>query len=133
MKKTILITGGLGFIGHHITLKLLNLNISVTVLDSLSEKIHTAADIEEKLAFLGAHQGFTFIKGDVTNVDDCKKALANCNILIHLAAETGTGQSMYEIAQYVNTNVNGTAVLLDLISRENIKLDRIILSSSRSV
>ncbi len=132
-KKRILITGGLGFIGYETTVKLLGLNFMVTVLDNLSDQVHTVEEVDEKLAVLNNYPGFTFIEGSVTDPADCKKALDGADILIHLAAETGTGQSMYEIAKYVNINVNGTAVLLDVMAKNSIKLDRIILSSSRSV
>jgi dTDP-L-rhamnose 4-epimerase len=133
MMKKVLITGGLGFIGYPTALTLLKSNFEVVVLDNLAEKIHSTDDIAQKLNTLKSYAGFSFIHGDVRKFDHCKTALANCNFLIHLAAETGTGESMYEIAQYVDTNVNGTAVLLDVIAKENIKLERIILSSSRSV
>lgn len=131
--KNILITGGLGFIGYEICLHLLERQQKVTVLDNLSPQVHTKEEIAEKLETLNKFSGFTFIKGDVRNYEDCAKAITGQEILIHLAAETGTGQSMYEIAKYVDTNVMGTANLLDVIVKNTIRLQRIILSSSRSV
>lgn len=132
-EEGILITGGLGFIGYKIALKLLNLHYKVTILDNLSRQVHTSGEIAEKLANLNIYPDFRFIEGDVRNVADCEKALTNISVLIHLAAETGTGQSMYEIAKYVDVNVNGTAVILDAIAKNKLPIKRIILSSSRSV
>lgn len=131
--QKILISGGLGFIGYELALSLLSNDQHVTILDNLSPQVHTIEEISDKLNNLKKFNNFLFIEGDVRNQDDCIKALSGKDVLIHLAAETGTGQSMYEIAKYVDVNVNGTAVLLDVIIKNNIKLDRIILSSSRSI
>jgi dTDP-L-rhamnose 4-epimerase len=131
--KQVLVTGGMGFIGYEICLHLLQQDQQVTILDNLSPQVHSKEETADKLKELKKYEGFTFIEGDVRIYADCEKALEGKDILIHLAAETGTGQSMYEIARYVDTNVQGTANLLDVIVKKNIKLQRIILSSSRSV
>jgi dTDP-L-rhamnose 4-epimerase len=52
---------------------------------------------------------------------------------VHLAAETGTGQSMYEIARYTDVNVGGTAKLLDLLAKEKHRVGRVVVASSRAV
>lgn len=52
----------------------------------------------------------------MTSREDWMKALDGQDAVIHLAAETGTGQSMYEIEKYVNTNIGGTALLLDILT-----------------
>jgi dTDP-L-rhamnose 4-epimerase len=52
---------------------------------------------------------------------------------VHYAAETGTGQSMYEIQKYVDVNINGTAIALDLLSKEKHQVKKIIIASSRSI
>ena len=59
--------------------------------------------------------------------------MANVNCVVHLAAETGTGQSMYEISRYTGTNVGGTASLLDHLANHRHHVGKVILASSRSV
>ena len=76
-----------------------------------------------------------FIKGDVRALEIVQKAVSDNEIILHLAAETGTGQSMYQINQYNETNIMGTSNLLQAISLagKKCKVKKIILSSSRSV
>ena len=74
-----------------------------------------------------------FIKGDICNSDDLRKALNGQDIVVHLAAETGTGQSMYEIDKYVETNIGGTAKLLNILANEEHTVKKIIVASSRAV
>lgn len=74
-----------------------------------------------------------FIKGDVRNYEDWEKTLTGQNAIVHLAAETGTCQSMYQISRYIDVNSGGTARLLDTISKHKHTISKIILSSSRAV
>lgn len=131
--KNVLITGGAGFIGSSLTLKLINQGYLVTVLDNLSPQIHTK-NPDSSYTFNLIRNKANCIIGDIRDVKVVNKAIENQNIIIHLAAETGTGQSMYEIDRYVDVNVRGTALLLDAISNNfNHKITKIILSSSRAV
>lgn len=127
--KAILITGGAGFIGSNISLKLLKEGYNVTILDNLSEQIH-GENAELPLDLKGK---VTFTKGDVRNKDDWRKAMRGQDIIVHLAAETGTGQSMYEISKYSEVNIGGTANMLDILINENYSIEKIILASSRAV
>lgn len=129
MKKKILITGGAGFIGSNLALKLIEKGYEVTVLDNLSEQIHGTnsellAQIIDKVRF---------IKGDVRNKQDWENALQNQEIVVHLAAETGTGQSMYEVQKYVDVNINGTAIFLDYLVNEKHSVEKVIIASSRAI
>lgn len=127
--NNILITGGAGFIGSHIALKLLEKGYKVRILDNLSPQIHGK---EGKLPeFL---QGkVDFIRGDVKFRADLKKALNGMDAVIHLAAETGTGQSMYEISKYTEVNIGGTANLLDILTNESNSIKKVIVASSRAI
>lgn len=133
MGKNVLITGGAGFIGSNVALKLLEKGYIVTVLDSLSKQIH--GDNPEKTSplYLSIRDKVKFIKGSVTSREDWLKALENQNAVIHLAAETGTGQSMYEIEKYVNTNIGGTALLLDILTNTNHSVKRVLVAESRAI
>lgn len=72
-------------------------------------------------------------RGDVARASDWAAALEGAGTVIHLAAETGTAQSMYEISRYTGTNVGGTAALLHHLANLKHKVRKIILASSRSV
>lgn len=128
--KNVLVTGGAGFIGSHLCPLLTQNGFSVTILDNLSPQIHGEAQtapswIEEN--------NIEFVKGCVTDRNLLGSLLKNTDNLIHLAAETGTGQSMYEIEKYNLVNTQATAIILDIITNEQLKLNRVLLASSRSV
>lgn len=129
----VLITGGAGFIGSNIALKLLKNGYSVTVLDTLSEQIHGANPESTSPLYQKIKDKVDFIKGDVNNREDLKKALVGVDYVIHLAAETGTGQSMYEIKKYVDTNIGGTALLLDILTNTEHHVKRVVVAESRAV
>lgn len=131
--KHVLITGGAGFIGSNVALKLIEKGVTVSVLDNLSPQIHgDNPDITSPL-----HQSIkdkvNFIKGTVTSRDDWRKALVGVDAVLHLAAETGTGQSMYEIEKYVNVNIGGTAILLDILTNEETDVKRVVVAESRAI
>lgn len=132
MQKNVLITGGAGFIGSSLALKLLEKGYNVTVLDNLSPQIHGEDGTSSEL-FLKVKEKVTFIKGDVVNSDDWRKALKGQDVVVHLAAETGTGQSMYEINKYIDVNVKGTSNLLDLLTNEEHQVKKIIIAASRAI
>lgn len=127
--KNILITGGAGFIGSNLALKLIEKGYKVTVLDNLSPQIHTSNSplydsIKDKVRF---------IKGTVLSYDDWKNALEEIDVVVHLAAETGTGQSMYEIEKYTDVNIKGTSIFLDILANEKHSVKKMIVASSRAI
>ena len=131
--KNVLITGGAGFIGSNIALKLVAQGVNVTVLDSLSEQIHGKNPEETSPLYLSIKDKVRFIKGSVTSREDWMTALESQEAIIHLAAETGTGQSMYEIEKYVNTNIGGTALMLDILTNCKHTVKRVIVAESRAI
>ena len=131
--KNVLITGGAGFIGSNIARKLVEQGYNVVVLDNLSPQIH--GDDPEKTSplYCSIKDKVRFIKGSVTSKADWIEALKNVEAVIHLAAETGTGQSMYEIEKYVDVNIGGTAILLDLLTNTSHCVTRVIVAESRAI
>lgn len=125
----VLITGGAGFIGSNLGLKLLEKGYEVTVLDNLSPQIHE----ENSPLYNSIKDKVNFIKGTVLNYDDWKNALKGVDIVVHLAAETGTGQSMYEIEKYTDVNIKGTSIFLDILANEKHSVKKMIIASSRSI
>ncbi|QYF72669.1 NAD(P)-dependent oxidoreductase [Cryobacterium sp. PAMC25264] len=126
---TILITGGAGFIGTRLLAELES-GSDVVILDSLHPQVHGEAAVEPH--FDGRVR---FIRGDVTDPimwDELLKSVAPSTI-VHLAAETGTGQSLLQASRHTYVNVHGTAVMLDALARNNVLPRSIILTSSRAV
>ena len=130
--KNILITGGAGFIGSNLALKLLKRGYQVTVLDSLAAQIH--GDDPDRSPLYGSIKNkVRFVHGDVTVREDWEKALKDQDAIVHLAAETGTGQSMYEIQKYTETNIGGTSLMLDILTNSKHRVRKVVVASSRAI
>ena len=132
-RKTVLITGGAGFIGSHIALKLIEKGYDVTVLDNLLEQIHGDNPDKTSPLYCSVKDKTRFIKGDVCDKASLVQALEDADYVIHLAAETGTGQSMYEIKRYIDVNIGGTALLLDILTNSKHHVKRVVVAESRAI
>lgn len=128
----ILITGGAGFIGSHLVRLLAEKGYQVTVLDNLSPQIH-GPDPSHSPLLASIRGKATLIRGDVTSPEEWENALRDQDAVVHLAAETGTGQSMYRINSYTKTNITGTALLADHITNKPHTIRKIIIPSSRAI
>jgi dTDP-L-rhamnose 4-epimerase len=133
MKKKILITGGAGFIGSRLALKLVEIGHEVSILDNLSPQIHGSDPENTSPLFQSLAAKVKFYHGDVRNHDDWMRCIFNQDVIVHYAAETGTGQSMYEIKRYVDVNIGGTAIMLDILTNSSTKVSKVIVASSRSI
>ncbi|XTB52017.1 GDP-mannose 4,6-dehydratase [Fusobacterium nucleatum] len=131
--EKILITGGAGFIGSNLALTLLEKGHQVTVLDNLSEQIHGKNPEETSPLYLSIKDKVQFIKGTVACRETLREAIANNTVIVHLAAETGTGQSMYEIQHYTDVNIGATALLLDILTNEKHSVKKVVVASSRAI
>lgn len=132
MKKA-LITGGAGFIGSNLALKLIKKGYQITVLDNLNTQIH-GENPENSYTFNLIKGKVNLIKGNVNDRQAWEKALTNdIDLVVHLAAETGTGQSMYEVEKYVDTNIKGTSILLDMLVNRSLNVKKVIVASSRAI
>ena len=130
--QRVLITGGAGFIGSNLALKLLSKGYDVTVLDNLSPQIHGNEPSQSPL-FKTIEGKVKFIQDSVLSYNAWKEALVDVDVVVHLAAETGTGQSMYEIEKYTDVNVKGTSIFLDILANEEHSVKKIVVASSRSI
>jgi len=127
---TCLVTGGAGFIGTAMSEGLLARFDRVVALDVLHPQIHPSP---ERPAALAA--GVELVVGDVTDPGTWDTLLADVrpDVVVHLAAETGTGQSLAESSRHGMTNVVGTTRMLDALLRNETLPRRIVLASSRAV
>ncbi|SEG17628.1 dTDP-L-rhamnose 4-epimerase [Flavobacterium urumqiense] len=131
--KNILITGGAGFIGSNLALALIEKKYNVTVLDTLSPQIHGENPEDNSYLFSKIKNKVKFIKGCVTSKEVWKDAVFNQDVIVHLAAETGTGQSMYEIEKYTSVNIGGTSKMLDFLANNIHTVKKVVIASSRSI
>lgn len=129
LMKKVLITGGAGFIGSSVARELLSQGYSITILDNFLPQIH--GDKNELSNDLNGK--VKLIKGDVADKSSLFKALEGQDAVIHYAAETGTGQSMYAVSHYTNVNIQATANLCDYIINEEHQIKTVIVASSRSI
>ena len=131
MPKTILITGGAGFIASHCAALLLRHGYAVRALDNLDPQIHGP----ERHPPLYLDRRVELIVGDVRSPRAVRRALAEVDAVVHFAARVGVGQSMYEVADYTDVNGRGTAVLLEAMAERAKRqpFDRLVVASSMSI
>jgi len=125
----ILVTGGAGFIGTHLSEMLVEKRHEVTVVDCLDPQVHGPDAQHAK----DLPSSVRFIKGDVRDHGIISDLVSKADIVVHLAAVTGIGQSMYDFRRYLDVNVVGTATVLDAILRKSARLKRLVVASSMTV
>lgn len=131
--KNILITGGAGFIGSNLALTLISKGYKITVLDNLSKQIHGDNPELTSPLYQRIKDKVTFVKGTVTSRENWESAISGQDVIVHFAAETGTGQSMYCIEKYVEVNIQGTAIMLDILANKEHQVKKVVIASSRSI
>jgi dTDP-L-rhamnose 4-epimerase len=122
----VLVTGGAGFIGSHLVDRLVTDGHEVRVLDSIEPQVHGDS---------GGHRnsGASYIEGSVLDRELVASALEGVDAVAHLAAQVGVGQSMYEMARYVNENCTGTGVLLEEMAHRRDRIQSFVVASSMSI
>ena len=126
MTKTVLVTGGAGFIGRYVVAALARAGMNVRVLDSFVEQVHGAAAARDHLG-----PDVEVRDGDIRDGDAVRAALKGVDRVVHLAAEVGVGQSMYAIEHYTDVNDRGTAALFQALSERPV--ERVVVASSMSI
>lgn len=127
MPKSVLVTGGAGFVGSHLCDALLEAGHKVRAFDNLTPQVHgdslpdyLSSDVE-------------LVRGDMRDAHAVASALDGVEVIFHLAAAVGVGQSMYEIAHYMGVNTQGTAVLLQEVLNRRSRVEKLVLASSMSI
>src|SRR4051812_44950521 len=126
MVEHVLVTGGAGFIGRQVTSELLQRGNRVRVLDCLLEQVHDGAERPD-----GLSSDAELITADIRDGRAVARALQGVDSVVHLAAEVGVGQSMYEVERYTSTNDVGTAVLFEKLIDHPVP--RVVTASSMSI
>jgi dTDP-L-rhamnose 4-epimerase len=126
LPQRVLITGGAGFIGSHLARRLLTDGYDVRVLDNLDPQVHPAGEPPTYL-----DPDVELVIGDVRDRERVDATLTGVDVVVHLAARVGVGQSMYEIAQYTAVNGVGTATLLEAIAARPV--GKLLVASSMSI
>jgi len=130
MTKRILITGGAGFIGSHLAdLLIENSDYDITIFDNLDTQVH--GKIDNPPEYL--NQNLKFIKGSVNNYEKFEEVVKENDIIFHLAAKVGVGQSMYQISNYIDNNILGTANLFNILVNSKHNIEKIVIASSNTV
>ncbi len=124
--KRILVTGGAGFVGSFLVDKLVEQGHRVRIFDALDPQVHP----DGPPPYL--NRDAEFIRGDMCDYDALKKALRDVEAVFHQAAVVGVGQSQYQIKRYVDSNIGGTANLLDIIVNEKMSIEKIVVAASMS-
>jgi dTDP-L-rhamnose 4-epimerase len=124
--EAVLVTGGAGFIGSHLVDRLVAAGRRVRVLDAVEPQVHGSSAGYR-------HPGAEYLDASVLDRQALDAALAGVDTVVHLAAQVGVGQSMYELERYVRDNCLGTAVLLEEIARRRDSISTLIAASSMSI
>ena len=127
MGENVLITGGAGFIGSHLCDALLEKGHRVRVLDDLHPQVH--GPDRRRPSYLPAE--VELVVGDVRDRSVVERVSRDVDVVYHLAALVGVGQSMYRIEDYVSVNDVGTAVLLEVLAARPPR--RLVVASSMSI
>jgi dTDP-L-rhamnose 4-epimerase len=127
---TCLVTGGAGFIGCALSAPLADHYDRVVAIDNLHPQVHALQERPEAL-----DPRVELVRGDVTSASDWDALLADFRptAVLHLAAETGTAQSLTEASRHAKVNVVGTTEMLDALVRHDAVPERVVLTSSRAV
>lgn len=124
MADCILITGGAGFIGSFLADHFLALGDDVRILDNLDPQVHPGG----RPAW--CHRDVELIEADVRDKSAVASALEGVDVVIHCAAAVGVGQALYRIRHYVDTNVTGTATLLEAMVERRSPFKKLLVPTS---
>ena len=132
----VLVTGGAGFVGSFLCEELHRNAHEIRIFDNLEPQVHSGGQ-SNLAALMGPsakpRAGVEIVWGDVRNATQLAAALGDVDAVVHLAAQVGVGQSMYEINRYVDHNTVGTAVLLELLASRKHKVRKLVVASSMSI
>ncbi len=124
--QRILVTGGAGFIGSHLVDDLVARGHAVEVVDNLEPQVH-----KQKPDYLNPKA--TYHVEDLRTEGVLEPLIREADVVVHLAAMVGVGQSMYQVTRYVDVNVGGTAKLLQILADGKHGVQKLLVASSMSI
>ncbi len=126
--RTILVTGGAGYIGSHLVDALVAREYRVVVLDNLVPQVHRSGTWPSY-----ANPRAEYVRGDVRDRSVFEPLVLDADAVVHFAAAVSVGQSMYQIDRYVDVNTRGTALLLDILVNAKHHVQKVVVASSIGV
>ena len=126
--RSILVTGGAGYIGSHLVDALVAREYRVTVLDSLEPQVHRSGTWPSY-----ANPTATYVRGDVRDRAVFEPLVLAADAVVHFGAAVSVGQSMYQVDRYVDVNTRGTALLLDILVNAKHHVEKVLVASSIGV
>jgi len=129
---TVLLTGAAGFIGMHVGLALLARGETVVGIDNLNDYYDVSLK-EARLARLTPHENFSFVRGDIADLDTVMAASRGVDRIVHLAAQAGVRYSMENPGAYIQANIVGHMNMLEAARALGDDLRHMVYASSSSV
>ena len=126
--RSVLVTGGAGYIGSHLVDRLVARDYRVTVLDNLEPQVHRAGAWPSY-----ANPLATYVRGDVRDRTVFEPLIVVSDAVVHFGAAVSVGQSMYQVDRYVDVNTRGTALLLDVLVNAKHHVEKVVVASSIGV
>jgi dTDP-L-rhamnose 4-epimerase len=126
--RTVLVTGGAGYIGSHLVDRLIERDYAVTVLDSLEPQVHRSGTWPSY-----ANSRARYVRGDVRDRAVFEPLVLASDAVVHFGAAVSVGQSMYQVDRYVDVNTRGTALLLDILVNAKHHVEKVLVASSIGV
>ena len=126
--RSVLVTGGAGYIGSHLVDRLVAQEYVVTVLDNLDPQVHRTGAWPSY-----ANPRAVYVRGDVRDRASFEPLVMASDAVVHFGAAVSVGQSMYQVDRYVDVNTRGTALLLDILVNAKHHVEKVVVASSIGV